>query len=88
MEKNKDTKSNIDKHDRLKGEIFSYRVSKDNKIFIYWYDKEVMILRGKDSEKFLSKISLADTLEAQLIMAKVTGNFKRGNEKISKGRLK
>ena len=88
MEKNKDTKTNIDKHDRLKGEIFSYRVSKDNKIFIYWYDKEVMILRGKDSEKFLSKISLADTLEAQLIMAKVTGNFKRGNEKISKGRLK
>ena len=81
MEKNKDTKTNIDKHDRLKGEIFSYRVSKDNKIFIYWYDKEVMILRGKDSEKFLSKISLADTLEAQLIMAKVTGNFKRGNEK-------
>jgi len=88
LEKNKDTKTNIDKHDRLKGEIFSYRVSKDNKIFIYWYDKEVMILRGKDSEKFLSKISLADTLEAQLIMAKVTGNFKRGNEKISKGRLK
>lgn len=43
-----------------------------------------MILKGKESEKFLSKVSKANTIEAQLIMAKITGNFKRGNEKTSK----
>lgn len=86
MEMDTDKKSNIDKHDRLKEEIFSYRVSKDNKVFLYWYDKQIMILKGKDSEKFLGRISAADTLEAQLIMAKITGNFKRGNEKLIKGR--
>jgi len=31
--------------------------------------------------KFLERISAADEKEAQLIMAKSTGNFKRGNER-------
>lgn len=73
-----------DKRNKLKEEVFSYRVSKDNKVFISWQGKQVMILKGKESEKFLYKVSEADTIEAQLIMAKVTGNFKRGNEKTSK----
>ena len=74
----------IDKRDRLKDEVFSYRVSKDNKVFISWQGKQVMILKDKEGEKFLTKISTVDTIEAQLIMAKITGNFKRGNEKTSK----
>ena len=76
--------NNIDKRNRLEEEIFSYRVSKDNKVFISWYGKQVMILKGKESEKFLNKISKVDKIEAQLIMAKITGNFKRGNEKLNK----
>ncbi len=40
-----------------------------------------MVLKGNDAEKFLSKINYAhNDSEKQLIMAKVTGNFKRGNE--------
>ncbi|MFZ5969590.1 MAG: hypothetical protein ACOYVK_20720 [Bacillota bacterium] len=73
-----------DKHNRLDEEPFSYSVSKDNKVFIYWYGKQVTILKGKESNKFLSRIKSANIKEAQLIMAKVTGNFKRGNEKLSK----
>jgi hypothetical protein len=72
---------NIDKRHKLEEEFFSYRVSKDNKVFIFWYGKQVMILKGKESEKFLAKVEKADTLESQLIMAKITGNFKHGNEK-------
>lgn len=72
---------NIDKRNRLEEEFFSYRVSKDNKVFIFWHEKQVMILKGKESEKFLSKVEKANTIEAQLIMAKITGNFKHGNEK-------
>lgn len=71
----------IDKHHRFDEEIFSYRASKDNKVFISWHGKQVMILKGKASEKFLAKIADADELEAQLIMAKITGNFKHGNER-------
>ncbi|KFN01323.1 ABC transporter ATP-binding protein [Bacillus clarus] len=40
-----------------------------------------MILKGKDSKKFLNKIRCENNeIEKQLIMAKITGNFKRGNE--------
>jgi len=75
---------NIDKRDKLKEEPFSYKISKDNKVFIFWHGKQVMILKGKESEKFIAKIEKADKMEAQLIMAKITGKFKHGNEKIKK----
>jgi hypothetical protein len=71
----------VDKRNKLDEEYFSYKVSKDNKVFIFWYDKQVMILKGKESEKFLSRIQNANSKEAQLILAKVTGNFKHGNER-------
>lgn len=71
----------IDKRNRLDEEPFEYKISKDSKVFIYWYGKQVTILKGKDSERFLVKIQGADPKEKQLLMAKITGNFKRGNEK-------
>lgn len=72
---------NIDKHHRLDEEVFSYRTTKDNKVFISWYGKQVMILKGKQAEEFLKKIAGLEHKQAQLVMAKITGNFKRGNER-------
>jgi len=37
-----------------------------------------------ESERFLAKIQNTDMKEAQLIMAKITGNFKHGNERDNK----
>lgn len=65
----------------LDGEIFDYRASKDGKVFITWYGKPVKTLKDEAAKSFLKKISSADKLQAQLIMAKLTGNFKRGNER-------
>ncbi len=73
--------SNIDKRNRFADEVFSYRTNKDNKVFISWQGKQVMILKGKKAEQFLAKITSLEHREAQLVMAKVTGNFKRGNER-------
>lgn len=67
----------INKLNELK---FSYRITKDGKVFIYWQDKQVKTLIGKQASKLLSQISKADDKEKQLLLAKVTGNFKRGNE--------
>ncbi|EJQ13183.1 ABC transporter ATP-binding protein [Bacillus cereus] len=40
-----------------------------------------MFLKGNDADKFSNKINRANNeKEKQLIMAKITGNFKRGNE--------
>ncbi len=73
--------SGVDKRNRLDEEPFSYRVSKDKKVFISWHGRQVTILSEKDSSKFLERVKNADLKETQLIMAKVTGNFKHGNEK-------
>jgi len=72
--------ANIDKRSRLDDEIYSYRESKD-KVFIFWYKKQVMILKGQQARKFIDKIEHLDGKAAQLVMAKITGNFKHGNER-------
>lgn len=38
---------------------------------------------GKEFLKLKKKLDASNRLEEQLLLAKVTGNFKRGNEKIS-----
>lgn len=76
--------NNVDKRNILDEESFSYKITKDNKVFLYWHGKQVNMLRNKESEHFITKVKNVDTKEAQLIMAKLTGNFKRGNEKGNK----
>jgi hypothetical protein len=72
----------IDKQKRLEEEVFNYRVTKDNMVFIDFHGKQVKTLKGKEAEKIIKRIEQAATdHEVQLILAKVTGNFKRGNEK-------
>lgn len=71
----------VDKRNKLDEEPFSYNVSKDKKVFIYWSGKLVTILKEKESSKFLARIKNTNSKARQLIMAKATGNFKHGNEK-------
>lgn len=71
----------VDKRNILDDEVFTYQAGKDNKVFIFWYGKQVKILKGKEAQKFLAKITGLAHKEAQLVMAKATGNFKRGNER-------
>jgi hypothetical protein len=71
----------VDKRGQLEAEPFSYRANKDGKVFIAWNGKQVMILKDKAAKEFLTKIKDKDGKQAQLVMAKVTGNFKHGNER-------
>ncbi|MDT9027222.1 hypothetical protein [Rossellomorea yichunensis] len=73
---------NTDKRNRLDEAPFRYRVNKDQSVFIEYEGKQVKILKGKDAEKFIRNVNSAENDKAvQLIMAKITGNFKRGNER-------
>ncbi|MBK5471738.1 MULTISPECIES: hypothetical protein [Bacillus] len=70
------------KRNRLDDMMFHYRVTKNNIVSIEYYGKQIIILKGNDAEKFSNKINRASNeKEKQLIMAKITGNFKRGNER-------
>jgi hypothetical protein len=64
---------------------FSYQITKSNKVFIFYAGKQVKVLKGKDADKFIQRLSwLENDDEVQLMLAKLTGNFKRGNEKVAK----
>lgn len=63
---------------------FSFRTYKNGSVSVFYKEREVTILKGKNAENFLSKVESAEDLEAQMVMAKITGNFKRGNERQAK----
>jgi hypothetical protein len=71
----------VDKRGVLDDEIFDYQVTKAGLVFLYWHDRHIKTLKGKDAEQFLAKIAGLEGKDAQLVMAKATGNFKRGNER-------
>ena len=73
-----------DKRGMLDNEVFTYKITKDKKVFISWRGKSVVILSGRKAADFISNITNSDGKEAQLIMSKATGNFKHGNEKTNR----
>lgn len=76
----------IDKKGRLEEQPFSYQVTKAGKTMIYHETRMVKMLTEKESKKFASKIQGKDEFQIQLILAKLTGNFKRGNERMGKNK--
>ena len=59
---------------------FSYATRADGSIVISYHTAPVTILRGRAAERFAARLDGADGLGAQHLMARATGNFKRGNE--------
>lgn len=62
-------------------DVFSFRAHKDGTVRIAYQGKVVTTLAGKEATRFLTRVDGAGSAQAQLAMAKVTGNFKRGNER-------
>lgn len=60
---------------------FSYRPTKDCRVRIDWNGRTVTVLKGGDAKRLLSRLNGAEPETIQLLLAKATGNFKRGNEK-------
>lgn len=75
--------SGIDQRGRLREEPFAYQLTKSGTILISYEGKQVVMLKGKDAERLSAKLAAAtgDTEQVQMLLAKATGNFKRGNEK-------
>jgi len=65
----------------LEDHPFTFREGKDGRVFITWHGRQVMILKGTQAASFLERVCGLDEPRRQLAMAKITGNFKRGNEK-------
>jgi hypothetical protein len=73
------------KPDRLDENHFSYKSTKDGKLLVYWRGKHVRTYFEMEAADLLSEIKEASSdREVQFALARVTGNFKRGNEKLAK----
>jgi hypothetical protein len=79
-------RSKIDKHGELEGAPFSYRALKNGSVLLEHHGRTVKTISGDEAERFLKRIADLEGLEEQLVLAKLTGNFKRGNERASKSR--
>ena len=60
---------------------FSYHLTKDRRVLISWQGRQVVALKGPRAEKFISEKEDLGADELQLLLARVTGNFKHGNER-------
>jgi len=76
----------VDQRHILDENVFTSFASKEGKVFIHYRGKLVKSLKGQAARDFLNKISALDAHDAQLAMAKITGNFKRGNERAGSDR--
>ena len=59
---------------------FSYKAG-GGKLMVFWNSRLAMTLKGKQAVKTINRLDGASADQAQLIMAKLTGNFKHGNER-------
>lgn len=71
----------IDKRGKLDDNLFDYQITKDGRVLLFWQGKHIKTLAGSEARKFIEKIDQLDESETQLLLAKATGNFKRGNER-------
>lgn len=60
---------------------FSYRVRKNGEVAVLHHGKLAATLRGTAARDFLTRMQNYDEHEAQQLMARCTGNYKRGNER-------
>ncbi len=71
----------LDERERLREEPFDYKFTKNGKAMIYFEGRQIMTLSEKQANKLRSRIEGQDDFAVQLALAKVTGNFKHGNER-------
>ena len=60
---------------------FTYRVRKSGEVEIFQRGRLASTLRGRDAEDFKQEAQDESSAEAQQLMARVTGNYKHGNER-------
>ena len=60
---------------------FAYRRTKEGTVFVSRDGRDVTTLRGESARRFEARVAGAGVDAAQQLMARVTGNYRRGNER-------
>ncbi len=66
------------------GELaFSFQVSRNGDVSILRHARLVTTLRAAAARDFLAEVEVTSHAEQQQLMARLTGNYKRGNERLA-----
>jgi hypothetical protein len=60
---------------------FTYRERKNGDVEVLHHGGLASTLRGAEAQDFMARVEAGDHAEGQQHMARVTGNYKRGNER-------
>ncbi|HSI58591.1 MAG TPA: hypothetical protein VLA16_13610 [Ideonella sp.] len=60
---------------------FTWRTRKSGEVEILHHGKLASTLRGRDAAEFIDEAGGGSEADAQQLMARVTGNYKHGNER-------
>ena len=70
----------VDRRGKLDQEPFDVQVTRD-KVLVRFRGRLVRTLVGADADEVRCAVDLGDPAAVQLLVARKTGNFKRGNER-------
>ena len=62
-------------------EQFGYAVTKDGRVRVTFHGRHVVTVAGAQGARLAAALDGASGEQVQLLLAKATGNFKRGNER-------
>jgi hypothetical protein len=69
-----------DRRGKLEAEPFTVKLARD-KVFVEFRGRVVKTLAGRDADELRRAVESGDDAAVQLLAARKTGNFKRGNER-------
>jgi hypothetical protein len=67
--------------DPLAEDPFSYRVTKDGRVLVDRSGRTLTVVTGKAAKALVSRLDRADADGVQQLLARATGNYRRGNER-------
>ena len=62
---------------------FTYKLKKNRDLEILHRGRLASTLRGNEAEDFLAEVEAGSEHDAQQLMARITGNYKHGNERLA-----
>jgi hypothetical protein len=60
---------------------FSALITKDRRVLVSYRGRQVTVVAGRAAGRLIAALETADEDATQHLLARVTGNFKRGNER-------
>ena len=65
----------------LADDPFDYQLTKSGQVRVSRGGREVVVVGGRNAERLATQLASADEDQVQHLLARATGNYRRGNEK-------